>query len=71
MAHVESRIMTERERLCEDGEPLFTRTRSVREGEDELRHNIPKIAVEGIGIDGDSEAVIEIYQNGYVVTFDS
>jgi len=69
---VENRIMSERKRLADDGEPIVTEKRSVRPdgGGSGLKHNIPETAVDIIGVDQESTAVIDIFDDGYVVTFE-
>lgn len=73
MPSVDKRIMSERERLASDQEPIFTERRSVGPdgGGPALKHNIPYKAVELLDVDSDSEAIIEIYSDGYIVRFDS
>jgi hypothetical protein len=72
MSSIDDRIMSERERLTSDGEPLFTVHRSVRlDGSGPgLIHNIPEQAVRLCDVDRESDAVIDIYSNGYTVRFE-
>jgi len=73
MSSVDKRIMSERERLASDQEPIITERRSVGldGGGPGLKHNIPDQAVELLDVDSESEAIIEIYSDGYIVRFDS
>jgi hypothetical protein len=64
--------MSEREEVAAEGEPLFTKSRSVRlDGSGPaLIHNIPEVAADLCDVDTESTAVIDIYADGYVVRFE-
>jgi len=61
--------MNEREQVAGDGEPLFTKSRGVRDigPDNDLYQNIPYEAVSVLDLDPCDELEIEIYQDGYVV----
>lgn len=69
---VDDRIMSERKRVADAGEPIVTEERSVRPdgGGSGFKHNIPEQAVEIIGVEKTSKAVIDVYADGYVVRFE-
>jgi len=69
---IEEGIMARRAQIKSDGEPLFTERRSVRSvgSGGELILNVPETAVELLDLDTDSNAVIQIYEDGYRVRFD-
>jgi uncharacterized protein (UPF0335 family) len=64
--------MSEREKIASDAKPLFTERRSVGfdGGGPTLKHTIPEQAVALCDVDNESEAVIEIYSDGYIVRFE-
>jgi len=64
---VEESIMSQREEIADDGEPLRTVTRSITDRGESLGHTIPALAVELLDIDDTDEVEIDIYQDGYVV----
>jgi len=73
MSTIEGRIMSEREKLADRGEPLFSCSRSVRQDgsrENCFTHNIPREAVSLLDIEESDSVLIEIYQDGYVVRRD-
>lgn len=65
---IEDRIMSERECIKDEGEPIKTVERSVcRDGRSGLKHTIPMLARDLCGIEDGDDVEIEIYQDGYVV----
>jgi len=65
--------MQERKRIADDDEPIVTVEREVRRdgGGSGYKHNIPTEAVQILGeVDLESTAKIDVYSNGYVVTFE-
>jgi len=65
---IRKRIMSERQQLTEQGEPLQTVERSVNaDGRDGLKHTIPVMSQDLMEVSDKDNVKIDIYQDGYVV----
>jgi hypothetical protein len=70
MSVIEDGILSERQELAEEAEPLLTFQRSVRSDGGRTtgyQHNIPLEIVRLLELDTSDDVRIECYQDGYVV----
>jgi len=64
----QEQLLEQRARIADGGEPLFTREREVNhEGRSTLKHSIPRVAVDLVGLTDDDTVVIDVYDDGYFV----
>lgn len=60
-------LMQRRKEITPEGEPSFTRTREIREGNGELIQNIPDVMCEDLGLKPGMTVTVEVYDNGFFV----
>lgn len=60
-------LMQRRKEITPEGEPSFTRTRDIREGNGELLQNIPDVMCEDLGLEPGMTVTLEMYDNGFFV----
>lgn len=60
-------LMQRRKEITPEGEPSFTRTREIREGNGELIQNIPDVMCEDLGLEPGMTLTVEMYDNGFFV----
>lgn len=67
---IQQRIMEERQRITDDGDPLFEgiEIELGKHGQNgSLKHTVPNEAVRIMGLSADDSVKIDVYQNGYIV----
>ena len=64
----QEQLLEQRAKIADGGEPLFTRERAVnQEGQVTLKHSIPRVAVDLLGLTDEDTVAIEVYDDGYFV----